>query len=125
MGEYKIIQQSDYFLLNFSGQIELSTVMASYSALLQLPGFVSESHSIWNFEESMLNLSISDIHQLADGVTASAGRRSNDAKSAFVVSDPSDTVTLENYITLTSHYPVEFELFSNLRSAEKWIRTEP
>ena len=69
----------------------------------------------------MLDLSMADLRQIADAVTSSAEQRSGNAKSAFVSADATDKATLENYVTMTAHYPVEFEIFTNFDTAWRWV----
>ena len=121
MSQYQIIRKDDYFLLDFQIQVELETVQLAYAELLSHPQFTQTSNTLWDFEDTIVALSIPDMHKMADAVTSASLKRAESAKSAFVVSDDNDARLLQNYITMVSHYPVEFRMFSCYELAEIWL----
>ncbi len=123
MANYKITQDDGFFHLKFLAQVELDTVQEAYFELLRTQGFMPESHTLWNFENAILLLSITDMHQIADAVIAAADLRASSARSAFFVPDAHDAALLKNYITLVAHYPVEFRLFSDYSESVAWLRS--
>ena len=118
---FKIRQSTGYFLLDYSGKVDLNTIVSAYSLLLKEEGFTKESHTLWDFRKATVDLSIEDIQQIAEAVTLSGEQRSHSARSAFIVSDPSDKTIIQTYVTATALYPVEFEIFDDFQSGKTWL----
>ncbi|TQV75239.1 hypothetical protein FLL45_09900 [Aliikangiella marina] len=118
---FKIHQHRKYFLLKYSGRVDKDLIIQSYSGLFNEPNFNSESHTIWDFTQSVLDMSLEDIRNVAEAVVSVSNKRSNSARSAFIVTDPSDKAIIETYITETSRFPVEFEIFEDIREGESWL----
>ena len=119
---FKIQKRDEYFLLDYSDRVDLNSIISSYSTLLQNPEFKKDSHTLWNFTKSLLDLSLEDIHKIAEAVIAASQQRANTARSAFVVQDPSDKAILQTYITETARFPVEFKIFDNERDGVNWLK---
>lgn len=120
--KFRIRQQADFYLLDFSGIVNKDFIIGAYSSLLKQNNFNIESQTLWDFRKSVVNLSINDINQIAQTVTSAGEQRSDRARSAFIVIDPSDTAILQTYITATAHYPVEFKIFDNYQSGSAWLK---
>lgn len=118
---FQIVQKKGYFLLSFSEFSDKKKIDATYKALLKEENFSKDSHTIWDFRNSIVNLSINDINQIAESVTSSSNLRSDKARSAFLVTEPTDTTVLQTYVTATSHYPVEFKIFRDYELGIKWL----
>ncbi len=118
---FEIRQEAGIYLLDFSGIVDKILVINAYSSLLKDKGFNTESHTLWDFRGSIVDLSIKDINEVAEAVTTAGERRSDKARSAFVVLDPSDSSTLQTYVTATAHYPVEFRIFDSYLAALAWL----
>lgn len=117
-----IHQKKEYFLLDYSGRIDLSSLIQSYSRLYDEPDFKSDSHTIWDFTKSVLDVSLEDIRTIAETVVSASTKRSHSARSAFIVTDPSDKAIIQTYITKTARFPVEFQIFETYREGESWLR---
>ncbi len=118
---FKITEKDGYFLLTFLKIADRETIVVAYSSLLRHNNFTRESHTLWDMRDAMVDLSISDITKISAAVTQVREQRSEKARSVFLVTDPSDTVILQNYITATAHYPVEFKIFDDYQSGIKWL----
>ena len=118
---FEIRQKSGFYLLDFSQTVDKPLVIEAYSSLLKQDNFNRQSHTLWDFRESLLDLSIQDLNEIALAVTSAGEQRSNKARSVFVVSDPSDKTILQTYITATAHYPVEFRIFDNYQNGLVWL----
>lgn len=114
-------QQSGFYLLEFSQTVDKQQVINAYTSLLKQDGFNRESHTLWDFRESLIDLSIQDLNEIANAVTSAGEQRSNQARSVFVVSDPSDKTILQTYVTATAHYPVEFRIFDDFQKGVDWL----
>lgn len=121
MAKYQITNNEGYFHLKFLAQVDLETIQCAYPDLLRHKDFTPESHTLWDFKDAIVLLSIPDMHVIANAVIDSAHRRADTAKSAFFVPDPHDAALLENYITLVAHYPVEFKIFSEWQQSVRWL----
>lgn len=118
---FEIRQEPGFFLLNFSQTVDKQLVFDAFSSLLVQDNFDKRSHTLWDFRESLVDLSIQDISDIARAVTLASEQRSNQARSVFVASDPSDTAILQTYITATAHYPVEFRIFNDYQKGVDWL----
>ena len=118
---FKIHLKSDFYLLDFSKTVDKQLIMEAYSSLLKQSDFDRQTHTLWDFRESLVDLSIQDINEIANAVTSAGEQRSNRARSVFVVTDPSDTAILQTYVTATAHYPVEFQIFDNYQKGVDWL----
>ena len=118
---FKIHLKSDFYLLDFSKTVDKQLIMEAYSSLLKQSDFYRQTHTLWDFRESLVDLSIQDINEIANAVTSAGEQRSNRARSVFVVTDPSDTAILQTYVTATAHYPVEFQIFDNYQKGVDWL----
>jgi hypothetical protein len=118
---YDIRQEKHYFLLTFSGVLDQESTIASYSSLLKNKNFSKTSHTIWDLRDATVEISFSELKDLASLVTKSAKQRSNKSKAAYIIIDPTDKAAIENYITATYQYPVEFKIFEHMSQAIKWL----
>jgi hypothetical protein len=123
LAQYLITKQASYFKLKFLAQVEPETIHEAYSLLLNSDGFERETHTLWDFEDAVILMSTTEMRKIAEAVIASADKRANTAKSAFFVPDTHDAALLKNYITMVAHYPVEFELFDNFKTAVEWLNS--
>ena len=121
LAKFEITNKGAFFHLKFVSQVDLETIRTAYPALLTQKDFTPESHTLWNFEDAIILLSIADMHVIAEAVIAAADKRAESAKSAFFVPDPHDAALLENYITLVAQYPVEFRIFDDWQQSIDWL----
>jgi hypothetical protein len=118
---FEIRQEAGFYLLDFPSVVGKKMVISAYSSLLKQKSFNTKSHTLWDFRESIVDLSMNDINEVAQAVTSAGDQRSDKARSAFITSDPSDTAILQTYITATAHYPVEFRLFDDYQQGIDWL----
>jgi len=118
---FKIHQKAGFYLLDFSQTVDKQLIFDAYSSLLKQDNFGRQSHSLWDFRDSLIDLSIQDINEIANAVTSTSDQRSSQARSVFVVSDPSDRAILQIYVTATAHYPVEFRIFDDYLKGVTWL----
>jgi len=118
---FEILDKEGYYLLEFSDKADLAILFESFTALLNKQDFNREWHTVWDFSTAIVELSIPDIQKLADNVGLSSKQRSSRARAAFITTDPTDQTVLENYITATARYPVEFKIFRDTQTAKLWL----
>ncbi|MBV1911666.1 MAG: hypothetical protein KUG78_20405 [Kangiellaceae bacterium] len=117
----KINKCLNYYILDFTGQISKSLISQAYLDLIKRSDFDIDIHTIWDFQDAFLDISIAEFRQIAEIVTSSDAPRSNQSRSAFITMESADKISLESYITFTAHYPVEFKIFDSFDDAETWI----
>jgi hypothetical protein len=125
MTNYLITPKDSYFLINFIDKADKPSVIAAYAELINHDDFHLETHTIWDYSNAVVELTIPDIQEISELVRGSSDKRSSNAKAAFIATDPSDRISLQNYITATAFYPVEFMLFKDMRSALEWLSNTP
>lgn len=124
MKNYTVTHHGHYFLIEYVEKADKESVIEAYAEVLNHPEFNLEAHTIWEFREAMVELSIPDIQEIAELVRLSSEKRSSNSKAAFIATDPSDRISLQNYITATAFYPVEFKLFETMKAAVNWLSEE-
>jgi hypothetical protein len=121
MKNYTVTHRGHYFLIKYVEKVDKETVIKAYAEVLNHPKFNLEAHTIWEFREAIVELSIPDIQELAELARSSSKKRSSNSKAGFIANDPSDRISLQNYITATALYPVEFKLFETMETAVNWL----
>ena len=117
-----IYKKDGFYLIQLFDRIDRELMASAYISVLNQEEFKQNTHTLWDFRESMVDLSFDDIQKNAELLVESfSSQRTDCARSAFIVSDLSDRGILQTYVTAVSHYPVEFKLFNNYQDGVIWL----
>ncbi len=118
---YDIKQEEGYILVTINDTLDKVTLLSAYASLQKNKHYIQCDSVIWDFSRVTSELSYTDTEELAIAVVASSKTRSDYSQCALVIIDPIDKLTFQNYITATSHSPVEFKIFEDIKQAKDWV----
>ena len=94
---FKITVENDYFLILFIDNFDRKLMSDAYESLVNRSDFTKQSNTMWDFSQVVVDLSYNCIQTISESLTKYCDKRSNTARSAFVVFDPSDKAILQTY----------------------------
>lgn len=110
-----------YIQINTQGLVEIKSFMPALSELLSHPEYPSK-HTIWNFSQSQIGLSIGDMKEIAGVLRLYKPTEKNFAnKSALVVPDNMARAMAGFYISISRLLPFDYRIFKGLEDARAFV----
>ena len=118
--ESKITVRNDYILVE-PQEVELWEILRSLRDLLQIPEYPNKN-VIWVFRESSVNMDFEELHNIKKFAKNNIPENPKpDRKVAIVAETGFHEALATVYTGIEIDLPVEFEVFSDLSTAENWI----
>ena len=116
-----IIKTDGYFLIKPSKGVNFLEIL---EAILKLSGSekYKGKHGIWHFEEGPLELELKDIYRIKNLISEAYPEDTPYSKIALVSNSELQSQLANVFIDDADSLPFEFMFFSEVESAEIWIR---
>lgn len=117
----KITNTKEYILIE-PLEAEYWVIWEAIGRLLKMPEY-AEKNAIWVFSEGPLKTTFDDLYKLKDLVIQNYPEKSKpDRKIAIVAETGLYRALAEEYTEIKGGPKIEFKVFSDLKSAENWIK---
>ena len=110
-----------YILVEPSKGINFLEVLHGLAKLLSMPEFQNRN-DIWVFRDGKMDITYADLYKIKEYVIKNFPRTSHVRKTAIVVETGLQKSLVELYAKMEEELPHEIRIFSDLKSAEEWIR---
>jgi hypothetical protein len=117
----KLTNKNDYILVESSTGMDYWEIIEGIPKLFSMPEF-KDKNDIWVFRGSQMKMLYTDLYNIKDSVEKICPKDSKGTKTAIVA----ETGVQQSFATLYSDIgkdlPREIRVFSDLKSAEDWIK---
>lgn len=118
---YRIINESEYIAVTFTGSVSFSELLDAFLRLTALPGFGDKSR-IWVFTgDDETSLSLATISSVMPIVRKLNQKSSKNNKVAIVLQSGLHNVIADLFETDSRRGPRRVDLFEDMDSAVQWI----
>ena len=117
----KITAKHDYILVEPSAGVDYWEILEGISKLFSMPEF-EDNNDIWVFREGQVKILYSDLYKVKDSVKELYPADSNGSKTAIVAETGIQQSLATLYSDIGKDLPREIKVFSDLKSAEDWIK---
>jgi hypothetical protein len=117
----KITKEKDYVLVEPSEGIDFWEIIEGIGKLFTMDGF-PRKNDIWKFREGPLSFLYEDIYKIKDFVANYYPKDWNGHKTAIIVENGFQAGLAKEYVNIAKDLPIETKVFSNIESAEEWIK---
>ena len=122
--ESKITVRKDHILVE-PQEAELWEILRSLGELFRIPEH-RNTNVIWVFRDGSLKVTFDDLYKIKKIARDKLPKNYRpDRKIAIVVETPFQKALASVYSRIEADIPVEFEVFSDLSTAENWINRSP
>jgi|GEM_PF-1377060 len=123
--EYQLDEShARYIRMTVTGLVEKKGLTAAMSKLLAHPDY-PDKHSLWDFTDAAMGLSIGDLREIAGILRLYKTRNKNFAnKSALVVPGFMDMGMAKIYVSLTKLLPFDYRVFQSIDQALNFLIPE-
>ena len=119
--EPKITVKKDYILVEPPKGVDYWQIYEEVGKLLARDDF-PQKNDIWVFHEGPLLFLYEHLYKLKDFVADHYPKDFKGHKTAIVVETGIQTGLAEEYTRIVENLPFEIKVFSDIRSAEDWIK---
>ncbi len=116
----KITVKEDYILVE-PKEVDYWEILEGIVQVLNLPEF-SEKNDIWLFNNVPIKLAYDDLYKFKDHLEEIYPENENGNKTAIVVDSGVQEALALFFIQIAKDLPFEINVFSDLKTAEDWIR---
>ena len=117
----KITTRDAYILVEPSKGIDFLEVLHGLSKLLSMPEF-RDRNDVWVFCDGKMDITYADLYKIKEYVIKNFPQTSRVRKTAIVVETGMQKSIAELYAKMEKELPHEIRVFSDLKSAEEWIK---
>ncbi len=119
--ELDITNKDDYILVGPAKGIDFWGIMAALSKLFSMPEF-KDKNDIWVFRHGQVKMLYTDLHKIKESAEKLYPKDSKGTKTAIVVDSGIQHSLAVLYSDIGKDLPREIRAFSDLKSAEDWIK---
>ena len=116
----KITTRENYILVEPSKGVDFLEILAGISKLLSMPEF-KDRNDIWVFREGKMDIAYSDLYKIKEYVKINFPKTHRGRKTAIVVETGMQRSLAELYAKIEGDLRHVIKVFSDFKSAEKWI----
>ena len=117
----QITKTEDYILIEPS-EADYWEILETVGKLLQMPEY-TENNVIWMFREGPLRTTYADLFKLKDFIKQYYPEKAKPYRKIAIVVETGLYIAMAKEYTKTKNsLPVQYEVFSDLKSAEDWIK---
>ncbi|WP_144395452.1 STAS/SEC14 domain-containing protein [Pleionea sediminis] len=106
--------------VTFTGEITVEDIRQVFEAVYT-GQYSSDINAIWSFEGMFTEATVMEVFELAK-FTLSKREITGNPATAFVVFDAKAKMFCEKYSLLVKNAPYELKVFTDVESAEDWIK---
>ena len=117
----KITKENDYILVEPSIGMVYWDILKAIPNVLLMPEF-KDKNDIWLFREGQMKILYTDLHSIRDVAEKLHPNESKGKKTAIVVGTGFQKGLASMYADIGKDLPREIKVFSDLKSAEEWIK---
>jgi hypothetical protein len=116
----KITETNEYILAE-PNEAEYWEILETFGKLFNMPEY-PDKNVIWIFREGPLKTTYNDLYKIKNFLQKNYPENAkSERKVAIVVETGLFAAMAEEYAKIIEGLPVEFKIFSDLKSAEDWI----
>ena len=119
--ELDITNKDDYILVGPAKGIDFLGIMAAISKLFSMPEF-KDKNDIWIFRHGQVEMLYTDLHKIKESAEKLYPKDSKGTKTAIVADSGIQHSLAVLYSDIGKDLPREIRAFSDLKSAEDWIK---
>ena len=117
----KITIKKNYILVEPKAGIDFREIQQGLARLFYVED-IPEQNRIWVFREGPQNLSPDDLPRLRDIIKAYYPKDARINKTAIVVESGTQSELAFAFTEIAKDLPQQFEVFSDLKDAEVWVK---
>ena len=123
--EFQLDNSHDvYIQMITSAVVDKAGLIAAMSELVRHPDY-HKKHSLWDFRQATLGLSIGDLGEIVGVLRLYKTREKNFAnKSALVVPGVMDMSMARVFISLSKLLPFDYKVFKDIEEARTFLTTD-
>ncbi len=108
---------SVYIQMNVSGVVDKSGLLSAMSELVMHPDF-TDKHSLWDFTQATMGLSISDFGEIAGVLGLYKSQKKNFAnKSALLIPNLMELSMAKMFVSISKLLPFKYKVFKTREKA--------
>lgn len=116
-----ITHNDDFILVESSDGMDYWEILEAISKLFSMPKF-KVNNDIWVFKEGQLKMLFTDLYSIKDSVKKLYPEGSTGKKTAIVTETGVQHSLATLYSDIGKDLPREIKVFSDIKSAEDWIK---
>jgi hypothetical protein len=117
----KITKKDSYFLIKPSKGVDYLEILEAILKLTSSEKYIGK-HGIWHFEEGPMNFEVGDIDRIKKLISEAYPDDTPYSKIALVSNSELHVQLAHSFIKIAETLPFEFMYFTEIESAEFWVR---
>ncbi len=113
--------ESKVMHIDFTGNMELKALIASFSAVIRHENFYINMPACYDFSNAFMDIDINSIEVIFHFVAGLRDKRGDSYQLAFVYADEMTKALVDFYRLFFSRTSIDVEIFNNKADAIEWI----
>lgn len=114
--------ESKSMLVEFSGQLEIKELIASFSAVIRHEYFYKNMPACYDFTNAIIDIDINSTEVIFHFVAGLRDKRGSEYSLAFVYDDEMTKALVDFYRLFFSRTSIDVDIFDNRSDAIQWIK---